>query len=512
MYDLVIENAKIYDGTGNPWFWANVGVAEGKIARITRLKLEGGRVIDGTGLCLCPGFIDAHGHMDGMLRSEPTQRAKLEQGVTTSIGGMCGESEAPRRDRAGRLVRFGEYLNEISALKTGADLALTVGAGAVREAVMGYAMEHPTPRQMEEMKALVREAMQAGALGLSFGLAYPPSCYFDAEEMAALCREVAAFDGLSAFHIRNEGDRFVESVEEILAVGRRSGSRIILSHHKAMRRENWGKTAVTLGMIDRAAQEGLEIFSDAHPYSAISAGLKAYIPQALQAMGLERLTARTATADGRAELAEKIRQALASGTAHYKSTDPQRAYVLCSPAHPEYNGRRLMELARENGMAFEDFLVLLLHEDGMRTAGMHVDIMGCEDINRVLKHPRVCLCTDSASILPGAAAHPRTLGSFPRFLGRMCLRGGLLPPETAIMKMTSLPARIYGFHHKGLIREGMDADLVLFDPEALCDHATAADYGAANTGLAFVLLRGHIVARDNRLADGTRGRVVTRET
>lgn len=498
MFDLVILNAKIYDGTSAPFFWANVGIAAGKIQQVTRLPLCGRETLDAQGLVLCPGFIDAHGHMDSMLERDPLQRAKLEQGITTSIGGLCGGSEAPVRDAEGNMMAFSQYLDRLSQEPTGANLALMVGNGTLRAAAMGYQAGPPSPAQLVVMKSLLHDAMQAGALGISFGLVYPPSSYADLDEMAALCSVVAQYDGFAAFHLRNEGDFFYEAVEEAFETARRSGCRLILSHHKATREPNWGKTQVTLGMLDLAAAQGLEVYADAHPYTAVSAGLKAYIPQTLHSMGMEKLTEMGRSAGTRRELIDAVEQSLKSGTGHYKQSDPPRAYILASAAHPEYNGRRIVELAHEQGRSFAEVVIDTLCEDHMTTAGMHINIMNPDDVNRVLRHPRVMLCTDGASILPGIAVHPRVRGTFPRFLGRMCIRDGLLPVETAISKMTSLPARVYGFHSKGLIREGADADLVLFDPLELCDNATVSDSTALNSGLKYVLIAGKIVVKDNQ--------------
>ncbi len=508
MFDLVIENARIYDGMGGPFYYSNVGIKDGTIARLSRLKLEGERRIDASGLSLCPGFIDPHGHADSMMDKEPRLAAKIEQGLTSNLGGLCGESPAPFRRADGSICLFSEYLEDLSRKPIGADLGLMVGAGTLRAAVMGFALDNPSPAQMEDMKVLLRNALQAGAFGLSFGLAYPPSSYFNTEEIAELCAVAAEYDAVAAFHLRNEGDYFEEGVEEALSVARRTGCRLILSHHKAVREPNWGKTAITLDMIDRAAEEGLEIYADAHPYTAVSAGLRMYIPRPLHAAGLPALTEQAGTKEGRAFLIRAMEETLAAGNGHYQATDVPRAYILSSDSHPEYNGRRVVEVAKEQGRSFGETLIDLLCEDHMRTMGMHVDFMSQQDVDRVLKHPRVMPCTDGTLILPGEACHPRTRGAFPRFLGRMCIRGGLLPMEAAIEKMTSLPARVYRMPGKGIIREGMDADLILFDPSTLCDNATVADCKKENSGLTAVILAGTIVAEDGKMGPEMKGRIL----
>lgn len=508
MFDLVIKNARIYDGMGGPFFYASVGIRDGKITAVTRLPLEGARVIDASGLALCPGFIDPHGHADSQLDKEPSQWAKVEQGITTSLGGLCGDSQAPAQLSDGRLLTFSAYLDRLSRLKLGASIGMYLGGGALRAAAMGFSAEKPTAEQMTLMKDLLRDAMEAGAVGLSFGLAYPPSSYFDTPDMIELCKVLAEYDGVAAFHLRNEGDRFTEAIDEAVTVARTSGCRIILSHHKAVREPNWGKTAVTLPMIDRAAEEGIEIYADAHPYTAVSAGLRNYIPQRLHAVGLEELTRRACDPAERQVLIRAVEETLAANTGHYKSTDPPRAYVLASETHPEYNGRRVAELAKEHELSFADFLIRLLGEDRMRTQGMHVEIMSQEDVDRVFRHPRVMPCTDGGLVLPGEACHPRVRGAFPRFLGRMCIRGGLLPIETAIMKMTSLPARVYRIPGKGVVQVGMDADLIVFDPETICDNASVADCLKANSGLNYVIVGGRIAVKDGKMTDVREGKLL----
>jgi N-acyl-D-aspartate/D-glutamate deacylase len=508
MYDLVIKNAKICDGTGQPFFYADIAIRDGKIARISRQSESGRKTIDAGGLTAAPGFIDPHGHMDGELFEEPSQRAKLEQGICTNIGGLCGISSAPAKRPDGTVYGFEEYFKDLEQVTTGANLALFAGHGAIRRAVMGMSMEPADAGQLDEMKELVRQALEAGAVGLSFGLAYPPGSYATKEELTALCSVVAEYGKTAAFHIRDEADYFEDAVAEVIDIGRRTGVQVILSHHKAMREKNWGKPVKTLKMVDDAVREGINIYLDAHPYSTISAGLSMYLPPKYHALGQEGLTALSGEAAGREELIKDIEASLLEPSSHYHSSDPPKAYVLSSQSHPEYNGRRVYDIAAEQGKTFAQALVDLLHEDHMGTAGMHVDIMCREDIETILRHGRVMLCTDGASIIPGIASNPRVRGSFPRFIGRMVLRNGLLPLEQAVAKITYLPARVYGFASKGLIREGYDADIVLFDEKEFFDHATVEDYAALNTGLSYVLLDGKVVVKENEMTDKTCGKII----
>ena len=307
-YEILIRDAQILDGTGGPGYFSDAGIAGGKIAAIGR-RLQGTAetVIDGRGLVLCPGFIDAHSHQDMALEHNPACRNDIGQGITTFVGGMCGESPAPMaRAHLEDCIRVGgqpldekalqarrslkDYFAYLAARPLGANAAFLVGHGMLRACVMGYENRRPTPEELGQMQALLAESMDAGALGLSFGLIYPPGSYAETEELIALARTAAEKGGLFTVHMRSESARLVEATAEMLRVAEESGCRCVISHHKATGGVfNWNKTAATLSLMEQAAARGCDVFCDQYPYTASSTGLATNIPDELHALGVDAL-------------------------------------------------------------------------------------------------------------------------------------------------------------------------------------------------------------------------------
>lgn len=500
MFDLVVENAKIVDGTGNPSFRGDIGIRGGKIARVGRRLGPAAKRITAEGLVACPGFIDSHSHIDQTLRMDPAQTAKLEQGITLSVAGQCGSSWPP--------AALSEYLRSSSRVCLGASVAILVGHGALRIAVMRSQNRAPSLDEMKSMKDRLRDCLESGALGISFGLIYPPSSYAEIEEMVELCKVVAEYDGVFSIHMRNEGTGLVDSFQEALDIARLSGCRGVISHHKAMRPQNWGKVETTLQMIDRAVEQGIDIWLDAHPYTATSAGLRTYIPQAMHALGMEHLVEMLGTPEGYQAIEDAVMKEILENRGGDPEAEFERAVILMSQTHPEYAGRRIIDIAREKNTTFMRVLLDTLREDKMRTQGMHLNIMCEEDVRRVLAHPRVMIGTDGGSCLPGMMTHPRTVGTFPRFLGRFVRDQKLMTIEQAVMKTSSLPARVYGFSSLGLIHEGFDADIVVFDEKTIIDNADFVHYDRRCDGLKYVIVGGEVVVVDSVFAGPLRGRVL----
>ena len=503
MYDLIIQNVRIADGTGNPAYHARVAVSGGRIAAIGRTLTGAKEVLDGGGLTLAPGFIDAHSHHDLLLERERTCRHALEQGVTTIIGGMCGESPMPlsrehmedglrvcgeenasAESREARLDT-GRYLDWIAG-PMGANMAFLVGHGNLRAAVMGYENRRPTAAEQKRMEELLRQSIRAGAYGVSFGLIYPPGSYADREELTGLCRAAAEEGGLFTVHLRSENRALVEAVDEMLTVARDSGCKGIISHHKATGGPLcWNKTAATLSMMDRAAAEGLDIFCDQYPYTASATGLSTNIPGEMHALGVDALVEMLQSPAGMEALRPRILES--------KTPEEQFVYTMIghSPSHPEYAGKMLNDLARELGVDPYDLQCDLLAEDRLST-GAIFHTMCEEDVERVMRWPRCMVGTDGAFDPGQKGAHPRTFATFPRVLGRYVREKGVLTLEDAVRKMTYLPAMVYDLPTKGLIREGMDADLVLFDPETIADRADYAHPDAPCVGLRWVMVAGQM--------------------
>lgn len=511
MLDLWIKNARIVDGTGMPAYRAHVGVRGGKIARIAPIAVEPAVcVIDARGLTLTPGFIDSHSHDDFMMETAPHCRHKLEQGVTSNITGMCGHSVAPLSKAfyeegcrvCAALFPQGVNLDQpthrdfsvyLAALREnfGTSMGFLIGHGTVRTAVMGFARREPTAAELDKMKACVRDAMEAGALGISFGLIYTPGAFCNTREIIELCKVAAEYGGVMTTHMRNEGARLVEGVEETLQVVRETGIRCVISHHKASGGpKNWGKTALTLPLIEAINREGFCVFLDQYPYTATSTGLASEIPGAYLSRPRDELLALMADPAGRKEL---IAAMLGASTMEERFG---RLMIGASRAYPDYSGLMVSEAAEKHGKSMADTVLDVLLADGL--ASTEIGFGMCEeDVERVLAYPRTMIGTDGLWYPGALGAHPRAFASFPRVLGHYVRERGVISFEEAVRKMTSMPAAVYGLRGKGLIREGMDADLCLLDPDTITDAADFKHWDARCPGLNYVFVAGEPVVKDS---------------
>ena len=522
MYDILIKNARIADGTGNPMYHADVAVKDGKITRIGyNLRVVAQRIIDGTGKVLAPGFIDAHSHLDTGIEAAHHCRHMLAQGVTTIIGGMCGDSPVPFTEEhfSDCLRSIGgthseeslhyrtsltDYRRYLKDLPLGVNFTFLIGHGLLRAAVMGYADRKATPEELADMQRLLRQCMVEGAMGVSFGLIYPPGVYSDTEEMIAMAQVVAEYGGVITAHVRGEGNLLIEATDELLRVTRATGVRMVHSHHKATGGPmNWNKTAATISMMEKAVADGLDVFCDQYPYIASSNGLKSYIPAELHAQGVPKMIELVADPAQRAELKPAVLQGM--------TTHERMKYIMIgdSASHPDYNGRMLNEIADEVGADPYDLLCDVLRDDKMTTTGIYF-IMSEDDVERVMRWDRAMIGSDGG-YGQKPTDHPRTFGTFPRVLGRYVREKKIITLENAIRKMTYLPAMVYNLASKGLIREGMDADLVLFDPETVADLGDYAQPARGNIGFACVMVNGKIALENDQVTGTLAGKLLFRE-
>lgn len=490
MYDILIQNGGVIDGTGSPAMFAQVAVKDGKIVKIARhIDGNAATVIDAKGKVITPGFIDSHSHSDKQFFSVPEQTEKVEQGITTSVTGQCGGSVCGA-DAA-------EFLDNAKGCALGANMAMLIGHGTLRRTVVGTENREPTPEELEEMKAMMRAAMEHGALGMSIGLIYAPGCFAKTEELIELAKVVGEYHGIVAIHMRSESVELVRSVQEFITIVRESGVRGVISHHKAAGlSENWGKVHTTLRMIDQANAEGLELYADVYPYTASHTGFSsAFIPNAWRSGGKEALLKR-------AEDPQQVADIKAAFYAKYPNM--QWIMVARCPEFPEYEGKRVHEIAAIRGQEeFEAAMdVVRLTKDG---AGACHFSMCQEDVETVIAHPRVMICTDAGVTTPATTTHhPRLRGSFPRALGRYVRERNVTTLPEMIRKITAMPAAVYGFQTKGLIREGMDADICIFDPDTIIDRAEYSDPFLHAEGLSYVIVGGKIAAI-NAVATGEKG-------
>ena len=515
MYDLLIKNGTIINGTGSPAFHGDVAVKDGTIVRIGN-GLEGAKtVLDATGLTVTPGFIDSHSHSDSAILEYPGLIEKIEQGITTSIAGQCGSSPAPisRNARPEKAVQLGNYgkstdiyrtfatfLDTVKDVPTGSNTATLVGHGALREAAMGMDNRPPTQEELEKMKALLEEGMEHGALGLSFGLFYAPGAYASTEEAVELAKVVGKYHGIVAAHIRDEGDRLIQSVDEFLTIIRKSGARGVISHHKAKDRPNWGKVHTTLRMIDQANQEGLDVYCDVYPYTAYNTTLSAiFIPPELLTYGAANVMRDPAR---RAEVRE--------WNLRYYSEDLSWVKVATCRDFPQFSGLRVPEIATLMGVDDDYEAVFNLIANSSSSPYACCFAMCEEDVETVMAHPRSMICTDSGVARQLTVYHPRLRATFPRALAHYVRERKVVSLPEMIRKMTSMPASVYGLNTKGLLWEGIDADICIFDADKICDKADFDDCTKRAEGLNYVILNGEIVVRDAVYQGGTPGRFLLR--
>ena len=514
MYDLLIKNGTVINGTGSPSFHADVAVKDEKIARIGHGLGEARTVIDAAGLTVTPGFIDSHSHSENAILTYPGMIEKVEQGITASVAGQCGSSPAPiSRDadpeKAEQLGEYGKstdvyrtfatFLDTVKDVPNGASTAVLVGHGALRRAAMGMDNRVPTAEELEKMKALLAEGMDHGALGLSFGLFYAPGAYASTEEAVELAKVVGKYHGIVAAHIRDEGDRLIESVDEFLTIIRASGARGVISHHKAMDRQNWGKVHTTLRMIDRANAEGLDVYCDVYPYTAYNTSLSAiFLPPEMLSFGAAKMMQDPAK---RAEArAWNLRR---------RNEDLSWVQVTTCSDFPQYTGLRVPEIARQMGV--DDYEAVFELIAGSASSPNACCFAMCEeDMETVLAHPRAMIATDSGVARHLKVYHPRLRGTFPRVLGRYVRERGVTTLPEMIRKMTSMPAAVYGLSTKGLLWEGMDADICIFDADAICDRAEFTDCGLRAVGLNYVIVNGEVVVKDAVYQGALPGKVLLR--
>ncbi len=499
MYDLIIKNGRLIDGAGAPPYRADIGILNGKISCISRnISGESIETIDAAGLVVTPGFIDSHSHSDDAIFTYPDMAEKIEQGITTSVGGQCGISPAPAKEET-----FGDMVRKAEKVPLGSNLISFVGHSEIRKAVIGYENRRPTANEMEKMKALLREAMENGALGISFGLIYTPSCYADTNELIELCKVVKEYEGIISAHIRNEGFELSKAVSEFLSVIKACDVKAVFSHHKTMYKENWGKVNHTLKMIDDAVAEGYDIYCDVYPYSASATGL---VPTIIAKEFRDLDNSGIVNLIKDPQMRKKIKEA------YIRRNDESLHNLLVTECagHAEYEGLRIDEIAKLRGQDDFETAFYLIEESGA-TAQICNFSMCEEDIETVLKYERSMLCTDSSVAMDRETYHPRLRGSFPRFLGRYVREQKVLSLHEAIRKCTSMPASVYGLQLKGLLREGFDADICIFDAEKIIDRADYLDCHKRCVGLSYVILGGEVVSENSVFKGVKNGKFLKRQ-
>jgi N-acyl-D-aspartate/D-glutamate deacylase len=492
-WDIVIRGARVFDGTGAPPFTGSLAVRGDRIAAVG--EVEGGATleIDAHGLALAPGFIDVHSHDDFAVLTTPAMDFKLMQGVTTEVIGNCGMGAAPYealRDHFGTF--FGNmgttgwqgyrgYLEMVEHAPPSLNVAMLVGHNTVRAAVMGMARRAPMDEEQRAMRELVREGLEAGAVGLSTGLIYEPGRHCATQEVIELARDVAAAGGLYATHMRNEASGLLDAVREAIRIGRESGVRVQISHHKAAGKRNWGRVRESIELIDQARAEGLDVSADQYPYTSGSTMLAAVLHNdALNSQGDRGGIARV---------------------------EPERVLIASAPFHPEYEGKTIAEIAAQFDLSPEE-AARKVDTDEQHRAIAILDLMDEGDVQTVMRHPTTMIGSDGIPL--GGKPHPRLYGTFARVLGHYARELGLLTMEDAVYRMTGMPAHKFGLADRGVLRAGAYADLVIFDPAAIIDTGTYNDPKRYPAGIPHVFVNGVAVVANGRQTNARPGRALRR--
>ncbi len=522
-YDIIIQNARIIDGTGNPWYQADIGIYRDRITAIGKLDSRlAKRVIDAAGKVVAPGFIDMLGQSEFTILVDNRAMSKISQGVTTEINGE-GESAAPVNDKilkelnpsldkynlTAEWTDFEGYFARVEKSKTAINLASYVGAARVREYVIGFENREPTAPEMDQMRQLVREAMQQGALGVSTALEYTPAMYAKTPELIELAKASAEFGGIYVTHIRNEQEKIVEAVLEAADIGRAAKIPVEIWHLKTAEKPNWGRMSEIVRIIQQHRNQGIDMTADVYPYIAFGNSLSAPLPGWIQEGGTVKLLERLKDPMMRKRARKELE---ASGKSRGMDFHSMMISYVSSPALKQWEGRQLTEIAsawkKDPIETMFDFIIA----DSARTSRVGF-AMTEEDLRMAMGQPWVSFCSDaSARALDGplfeGRPHPRAYGSFPRILALYVRESKILSLEDAIRKMTSLPAQRVGIKDRGILKQGLYADLVMFDPEAVTDKATFENPHQYSEGMSLVVVNGKPVWENGKFTGNLPGRIL----
>jgi N-acyl-D-amino-acid deacylase len=525
--DVAIINGRVIDGTGAPWFWADVGIQGDRIVYVGRAaRLRAARVVDATGQMVCPGFIDVHTHSDLVPLAERSHLPKVMQGVTTDVIGQDGLSYAPVTEQTAAHFRsnlaslngnpegldwqwrtVAEYLSRFDG-RVGTNIAMLAPHGNIRAVVMGLDSRRPTAIELKRMQAVTAQAMEDGAVGLSTALTYAPCSYADADELAALCEVVGHYGGYFAPHMRNYGPQMEGAVEEVIDVCTRANLPLHLTHFHASFASGKGKAEAYLQRIDRARHEGLEVTLDMYPYLAGSTFLAGLLPGWVHDRGSEGAIDRLRDPATRGRIQHEMEVTGSDGMQNLPIDWPMLVIAgVASSENAPLVGLNLIEAASRTGKEpFDCFADLLIEE---RLDVSCLMFFGHEDnVQTMMRHPAFMVGSDG--LLVGARPHPRGWGTFPRYLARYVRELGVLTLEECIRKMTSASARRVGLEDRGLVKRGLKADLAVFNPETVQDTATYENPRSFPRGIPYVIVNGVLVKDADRPTGATPGRALKR--
>lgn len=515
-FDVLIQNGTVYDGTGAAARVTDIGIHGERITDIGDLsEASAPLIIDATGKMVCPGFIDAHSHSDAYLLIEPRASSKIFQGITTEICGNCGASAAPRLGDArlpsdwhdkpfpGTWSTVAEYRALFEQARPAVNEALLIGHNTLHRGICGYDPRGATPGELHAMCHALEQALDEGGCGLSTGLIYPPASAVPQEEIVELAKVVAKQNGIYTTHMRSEGKKLIEAIDETLEIGRKSGARVQISHLKTSGKANWHKLPAALQKIETARASGMEIAADRYPYTAAQTDLDIVLPDWAIQGGIEAELARLRDP----EIRKKIRAEIIEERGEFGFS----TVMIGSVEHPDYHTSRGMiidEFAKKIGMEPVDALLHLVEKDKLRTGGIFFG-MSEENMWTVLEQPWVMIGCDASlrapdGILSEDFPHPRAYGSFTKIL-RASLDGKTVALPEAIRKMTSLPAAQFRLKNRGTLAKGNFADVLVFDPQTIQENTTYADPHQLSDGMHTIFVNGTMTLHNRQLTGNRNG-------
>ena len=534
-FDVLIQNGRVVDGAGNPWFFGDLAMSGDRIAAIEPSGLipseRAAEVVDAAGMVVCPGFIDIQSHSIVPLLGDGRCLSKITQGVTTEIMGeawtpapvggrylepfahaFVGGVDAAWIERAKGWRRFADWLTALEERGVSPNIGSFLGAGSLRMYAKGLDMGEPSPEELATMRRVMAETMDDGAFGVAYALIYPPDAYARTDEIVAVCDEVARRGGVYITHLRSEGDRLLEALDEALAIGRRAGLPVEVYHLKACGATNWPKILRVIERIDQARAAGIDVTADMYPYVASGTGLTAMLPPWSEEGG--RLYERLADPSERARIREEILHPSGDWEAMGKQSGPERVMPIGfrHEEHRPYVGQRLSQIAAARGQEWVDTLLDLILAERQHIATIYFEMLE-ENLPLQLRQPWIKISTDAGGLDPAWAGergpvHPRAYGTYPRVLGKYVREEQILPLEDAIRKMTSAVAARLNLKGRGHLQPGAFADVVVFDPQTIGDRATFEAPHQLSVGVRDVWVNGGRVLRDGTHTGETPGRFV----
>ena len=523
-YDVVFRNVEVFDGTGSESYVADVALKGDKIAKIGKVSSEGIVEVDGKGLSLAPGFVDVHTHSDTQLFSEPSRMCKLKQGVTFEIGGQCGWSRGPANPNipqagydyyktvngGGRPIvlhpTYNSMLAEMASQPLGAHQMAFVGHHILRASTVGMEDREPTEAEMEKMKELLESAMKEGAPGFSTGLVYAPGCYSKTPEILELAKICAKYGGIYTTHMRDEADHLLEAVAETVEIARATGVTVNISHMKVMFKKNLPQLEKAVKLIEEANADGCNIFFDVYPYEACSATILSTLPPSYLSKTMDWLVEELSSKEGVAKLEKAIMEPTEVWENPLLNAGFDKDLIVWAKNTPDVIGKTIHDYAVEKGMTDVEAYAYIIAENKGAVTDVRFTMFN-ESLAYLYAHPLCALGTDGLYSGGGRMSHPRAFGSFPRYLGRLIREQKVLPFPEAIRRITGLNADRYHLPNKGYVKEGYDADLVLFNKDTIIDQATYADPFLPNIGIEMVFVSGQAAVVDNKPTGVFNGKV-----